>query len=262
MKQNILNDLIKIDYKKIVYSIKHFLSNIVFKTNLSGFVLGLSGGIDSTVIAYLCSCTHKQDTLALVMPDREITPKNETDDALKTINKLNLNYKLLDITLIVNEYKKYLDPNENALGNLRSRIRSNILYYYANITNNLVVGSTDKSEYMLGYFTKFGDGNADVLPLISIYKTQLKNLAKFLGVSDSIINKKSSPYILKNQLAEKEIGLPYEKIDLILYCIFDKKCTIEETMQLTAIGRSSIKKIYELHKKNHHKRNMPYGFVI
>ncbi len=252
----ILNDLLQIDYINKIEKIKHFLNVATTKNNLHGFVCGLSGGIDSAVITYLCSNVNKLNTLVLIMPDSKITPRQETEDALQIVDNLNLNYKLIDISFIVHEYSKYLEPQEVALGNLRSRIRSNILYYYSNLRNYLVVGTTDKSEYLMGYFTKFGDGAVDVLPLISLYKTQLKEFARQLQISDTIINKKSSPHIIKNQFAETDIGLTYDKIDVILYCLFDKNLSINATSKLTMLNINSVTKIYNMCKKNQHKRTM------
>jgi len=105
------------------------------------------------------------------------------------------------------------------LGNLRARIRANIIYYYANLKNLLVLGTSDKSEYSIGYFTKFGDGCADLLPISNLYKTQIREFAKILEIPDNIITKKSSPNLWKDHDAEEEIGISYEEIDSILYCI-------------------------------------------
>ena len=180
MNKTLLDELTNLDCQKILNNMKSSFINIYYNNNINGLILGLSGGIDSTVITYLCSLFNKKKTMIIVMPDTKITPVQETNDAIKTIKKLKLNYKLIDISPIVNEYSLHIDSNEKALGNLRARIRTNLLYYYANLNNLLVVGSTDKSEYMLGYFTKFGDGAADILPIASFYKTQIKILANFL----------------------------------------------------------------------------------
>ena len=137
---------------------KNFISNQIEKTNTKGLVLGLSGGIDSAVLAYICKRKLKDKTLALIMPDTTITPKSETEDALKIIALTEIEHELIDIKPIINEYTTHLKLNEKANGNLRARVRTNILYYYANSKNYLVLGSSDKSEYMIGYFTKFGDG--------------------------------------------------------------------------------------------------------
>ena len=191
------------------------------------------------------------------MPDSKISPEDETNDALKIVDSLNLNYKLIDINQIHKEYYKVLEPEDRALGNLRARIRKNILYYYANSKNLTVLGSSDKSEHLIGYFTKFGDGAADVLPIVSLYKTQVRELARFLGIPDHIIQKKSSPNLWPNHVAESEIGSTYEEIDCILYCILDKKMSVDETINQTKIKEETVEKIYQLYKKSEHKRITP-----
>ena len=254
MNEKLLNEIKSQDYNAITKKIEDFLKNQVAKNNTNGVILGLSGGIDSSVITYLCARVLKEKTLALIMPDTKISPKNETEEALKIIEKLGIGYKLLDINFIVSEYSKYIEPNERALGNLRARIRANLLYYYANSKNLLVVGSSDKSEFLIGYFTKFGDGSADILPIVSLYKTQVRELARFLGVPESIIAQKSSPNLWKGHIAEEEIGLKYEEIDSILYCIFEKKLSIEETVKATNIEKNTVEKIYQRYKTSEHKR--------
>lgn len=256
MNKDLLNEIIDQDYSVITKKIEDFIKNQVAITNSKGVILGLSGGIDSTVITYLCSRVIKEQTLVLVMPDTKISPKEETEDAIKIIDELGLDYKLLDINLIVSEYSKYLEPNKHALGNLRARIRANILYYYANSKNLLVVGSSDKSEFLIGYFTKFGDGASDILPIVSLYKTQVRDIAKYLGVPESIISKKSSPNLWENHIAEDEIGAQYEEIDLILYCMIDKELSADETAEKTKIDKNIVNKIYQLYKTSKHKRTL------
>lgn len=257
MNQNTLDEIKSNDYKKIIQSIESFLKNKISESNANGVIFGLSGGIDSVVVAYLCASVCKKNALAMIMPDSKISPKTETQDALKIAGSLGLDYKLLDINLIHNVFSKYLEPNEMALGNLRARIRASILYYYANAKNYLVVGTSDKSEYLIGYFTKYGDGSTDLMPIVSLYKTQVREIAKTLGVSDSIISKKSSPHLWKDHTAEEEIGFSYEGIDSVLYCIIDKKLSLEETSKKTGIAKDSVDKIYQLYKKSQHKRITP-----
>ncbi|MBM3896628.1 MAG: NAD+ synthase [Thaumarchaeota archaeon] len=253
----VLDEIKNQDYKKIIQSIESFLKNKISENNANGVVFGLSGGIDSVVVAYLCSNVFKKNTLALIMPDSKISPKTETQDALKIVGNLGLDYKLLDINPIHASFSKYLEPNETALGNLRARIRASILYYYANAKNHLVVGTSDKSEYLIGYFTKFGDGSSDLMPIASLYKTQVRELAKTLGVSDSIISKKSSPHLWKEHTAEEEIGFSYEMIDSVLCCIVDKKLALDNTAKKTGIDKTTVEKIYQLYKKSQHKRITP-----
>ena len=256
MNQEILNEVIGQDYAKIQQDIEVFLKNSVSQNKADGVIFGLSGGIDSTVVAYLAAKIFGKRALALVMPDSTVSPSNETSDALKVVGELELDYKLIDIDVIHKVYSNHLEPDERALGNLRARIRANIIYYYANLKNFLVLGTSDKSEYSIGYFTKFGDGSADLLPISKLYKTQLREFAKILGVPNNIITKKSSPNLWKEHIAEEELGITYEEIDSILYCL-EKKLTIDEIIKKTEIKKESVEKIYHMHEKSWHKRLPP-----
>ena len=256
MTQDLINEIITQDYSAITETIENFLSAQIEKTNSNGVILGLSGGIDSAVLAYICKRKLKDKTLALIMPDAEVTPKSETEDALKMIALTGIEHKLIDINSIINEYAAHLESDEKANGNLRARVRTNILYYYANSKNYLVLGSSDKSEHLIGYFTKFGDGASDIVPIVSLYKLQVRELAKYLGVPENIILKKSSPHLWKDHEAEKELGIPYEEIDPVLYCLSDKRLTVNETHKVTQIDKSIIEKIQQLKINSEHKRLM------
>ena len=256
MNREILNEVIGQDYAKIQQDIEMFLKNSVSQNKADGVIFGLSGGIDSTVVAYLAARIFGKRALALVMPDSTVSPSNETSDALKVVGELELDYKLIDINVIHKVYSNHLEPDERALGNLRARIRANIIYYYANLKNFLVLGTSDKSEYSIGYFTKFGDGSADLLPISKLYKTQLREFAKILGVPNNIITKKSSPNLWKEHIAEEELGITYEEIDSILYCL-EKRLTIDEIIKKTEIKKESVEKIYHMHEKSWHKRLPP-----
>ena len=257
MNQEIINEIKDQDYPAITKSIERFLSEQIEKNNAKGLILGLSGGIDSAVLAYICKRKLQDKTLALIMPDTSITPKLETEDALKMIALTGIEYKLIDIKPIVNEYSMYLEPNEKAKGNLRARVRTNMLYYYANLRDYLVLGSSDKSEFNIGYFTKFGDGASDITPIVSLYKLQVREIAKHLGVPENIIAKKSSPHLWKDHEAEEELGISYEEIDSVLYCMLEKKLSIDEIEKNAQISRMAIEKIQQLHINSEHKRLPP-----
>jgi len=257
LNQEIIDEITNQDYSEITDKIEKFVSKQIEKSHAKGVIIGLSGGIDSAVLAYICKGKLKEKTLALIMPDTSITPKIETEDALKIISLTGIEYKLIDIQPIINEYSMYLEPNEKSRGNLRARVRTNILYYYANIRNYLVLGSSDKSEYLIGYFTKHGDGASDITPISSLYKLQVREIARHLGISEKIISKKSSPHLWKEHEAEKELGIQYEEIDSILYCLFDKKLSVDETEKITQIDKGVIEKINQLNIDSEHKRMLP-----
>lgn len=254
MNREIIENLVRRDYESIQNQIGKFLENEITYRKSNGVILGLSGGIDSAVIAGLCARFVREKTLALIMPNSKITPNSDTEDAIKIVDKYSLEYKLIDIGFIHKEYSKYLEPNPLAFGNLGARIRANILYYYANARNSLVLGSSDRSEFLIGYFTKFGDGAADLLPIVSLYKTQTRELAKSLGIQQNIISKPSGPHLWEGHTAETEIGLNYEEIDSILHCIIDKNMSIDETARITEIPISDVDRMYRMYKKSEHKR--------
>ena len=261
MNEEILREIIKQDYEKIQLDIEVFLKNQISQKKANGVIFGLSGGIDSATIAYLCKkISETKEVLALVMPDSAISPSSETGDALKIIGEIGIDYKLIDINTIHKRYSNYLEPDELALGNLRARIRSNIIYYYANLKNLLVLGTSDKSEYSIGYFTKFGDGCADLLPISKLYKTQIREFAKMLGVPNNVITKKSSPNLWKDHIAEEELGITFEEIDSILYCL-EKRLSVDEIVKKTEIKKDFVEKICQMHENSWHKRLPPKRVV-
>lgn len=259
---SLLNKIVEQDYDSIGKKIMSSLESQVLRSNAEGVIFGLSGGIDSAVVAYLCAKKLKEKSFALIMPDSKISPKEETEDALHIAESLKINHKMIDINPIHSKYLEIMESNKLAEGNLRARIRANILYYYANVKNFLVLGSSDKSELLIGYFTKFGDGSADVLPIVSLYKTQVRGLAKSLEIKESIITKKSSPHLWPGHTAENEIGASYEEIDSVLYCLVDKNMTVDETIRSTNIRKETVERICQLHEKSNHKRILPVKISV
>lgn len=262
MNRQIIEEIIKKDYNAIQNKIGSFLVDEIAARKSQGVVFGLSGGIDSAVLAMLCTKFVHKKTLALIMPDSKITPQTDTEDAIRIVDSLHLEYKLIDIGFIHKEYSKYLEPNPLAFGNLGARIRSNILYYYANARSYLVLGAADRSEFLIGYFTKYGDGAADLLPIVSLYKTQIREFAKLLNVPSNIISKPSGPRLWEGHLAETELGIEYDEIDSILHCMIDKGLSLEETAKITALPISDVDKIYQMHKRNEHKRITPKPCIL
>ncbi len=248
------------DFNLINNSISTFIKNHVKIGNFNGVVLGLSGGIDSSVVAYCAvQALGNKSVLGLLLPDKEITPQKDIDDALKICKILNLNHKITYINDIKEKFLEVIERNDNKLakGNLVSRIRMCILYYYANILNKLVLGTSNKTEITIGYFTKFGDGGNDLSPIGDLYKTQVKEFAKFLNIPEYIINKKSSARLWENQQTEDELGLSFEDLDSILMFINNNNNNIDSINSaynnFPLIPKEKISYILSLKKNNAHK---------
>src|SRR5579875_2035893 len=160
-------ELPKLNYQDIVKQISNFLLYALENSKAEGFVVGVSGGIDSAVSATLAAKTVGSNVKAYILPELGITPEEDIEDAKALCSKLGINYRIIPINEIKEAYLSSLGKIENkkAIGNLSARIRMSILYYFANSNNSLVLGTGDKSEILIGYFTKYGDGGVDILPI-------------------------------------------------------------------------------------------------
>jgi len=210
-----------------------------------GVVFGLSGGIDSTVTAYLCKAAFPENSLGLIIPCH--SNKADIDDAKSVAKEIGLKYETIDLDRVYNIFLESLghmrDDRDLALANMKPRLRMVTLYYYANKLNYFVIGTGNKSEITLGYFTKYGDGGCDLLPLGNLTKRNVYSLAKSLKVSDRIISKPPSAGLWKGQTDEGELGITYQEIDNYI-----EGKTVSESVKA---------KIEELINKSEHKRNMP-----
>jgi len=202
-----------------ITKIERFIQEQVADAQSKGIVIGVSGGIDSAVVAFLSVRALGKDKVLGVLLPSHTTPDENDQDAMQVVKLLSIQYERVPISGIIETYGKLLpDFREGGLpkANLQARIRMCILYYYANLKNYLVCGTTDASENFLGYFTKHGDGAVDLEPIIKITKSDLKVMARELGVPESIIQKKSSPNLMMKHDAEEELGVTYEFLDKLL----------------------------------------------
>lgn len=226
-----------------------------------GLVLGLSGGVDSAVTAALSvRAVGRGRVLALIMPEAEGSPPVDARDALEYAGSLGIRHLVIDFTPI---HKCFLESvprtgDRLAEGNVKARLRMALLYYFANAEGRMVVGSGDRSELALGYFTKYGDGGVDILPIGALYKSQVRSLGKCLGVPEAILRKKSSPCLWAGQEAEGELGLEYGEVDLILHLHLDQGLgrgrLIEE---LGKVWAKKVDRVLERIDANSHKLRMP-----
>jgi NAD+ synthase len=253
---------IPFDAELAIERVTEFLRSYVRASGMGGVVIGLSGGLDSSVACALAvRALGPSRVHGLIMPDSRVTPIGDVEDAKMLAEMLGIEYHITPIDEIYDCFSRvmsfYSEGADIANANLRARIRMVTLYYYANLKRLLVCGSGDKSEIMLGYFTKYGDGAADILPLGDIYKTQVRRLAKVLGLPSRIAEKPSSPRLLPGQLAEEELGAKYDEIDQVLYLHFERGMPLGEVARATGISRDKIRMIVDRVRANEHKRGLP-----
>jgi NAD+ synthase len=242
-------DFLNLNYNTIIDEITRFISEQVRSRKKNGLVMGLSGGLDSSVCLVVASRSIQRNRiLGLIMPERGLTPKKDMENARELSNYMKIKSNEIHFYLSKKILLKKLPKNNLSGGNLSARLRMAYLYHYAAIGNLLVLGTSDKSELLIGYFTKFGDGAADILPLGGLYKSQVKMLGKHLGLSEQIVNQPSSPRFWRGHVAEKEIGLSYHEIDTIL------QCYLKNDLNNCKQSKIKIKLITDMIKKSQHKR--------
>ncbi len=258
-------DLPKIDEHNFPIIFKHltyFIKDEVLKTGINKVVLGLSGGIDSAVACHLASnALGKDNVTALLMPYKS-SSKASLEDALKVVNPLGIPYYIIDITKQIDDYFKAekdgieSDDVRIRMGNKMARERMSILYDYSYKFKSLVLGTSNKSELLLGYGTIYGDMASALNPIGDIYKTQIYQLAGLLGIPDSVIKKPPSADLWLGQSDESELGFTYEVADSLMYLLIDKMYKPEVVTSL-GYDESLVNVIYDRIKKSQYKRRMP-----
>lgn len=246
------------DFSKVSGRIRRFISDYLRSSGANGLVIGLSGGLDSAVALQLCAkAVGPKRILGLVLPTSS-TPEADVSDAVRHASGLGVECKVISIDSLMESYAQLLPKaDQKTNGNLTARIRMGILYYFAALQNSLVVGTSDKSEIWIGYFSKWGDGASDLAPLAGLYKTQVRELAKYIGVPHEIVEKKSSPRLWPGQLAEEELGLGYDAIDKILHYLVDRKMKPQQAAKSLDIPLREVRKVQDMVRKSAHKRAVP-----
>lgn len=245
--------------QKIVKSIVDFLKREFKKRKKTGVVVGVSGGLDSTAVAFLCK-KAKLDLYLVYLPRGKFLKEEKI---LKIINILNLPQNRLlkiDISPIVDaqikEIKKKTNLDKIDIGNIIARTRMVILYAFARKFNGLVVGTGNLSEYLLGYFTLHGDGAADIFPLLGLFKTRIYELAKYLGVPEEIIGQEPSAELWRGQTDAGELGFSYRQADPILYLSCIKKYSKKKIIKKYNLDKNLVSKVLERVKRTEYKREL------
>jgi NAD+ synthase len=233
-----------------------------------GVVIGISGGIDSAVcVALATKALGKKNVLGLIMPNGRIVPE-ETADAVMVCRKVNIRHAIVNVGEATSALEMLLLKASMGkkcgrvdAGNLASRTRMIMLYGAAACRGYLVLGTSNKSELLLGYFTKHGDGGADILPIGDLYKREVRGLARHLRIPEKIIKKTPTAGLWTGQTDEGEMGFSYELADRILYMFLEQGMDGEDI--IGQIGEEkTVKKIYRMVKGSSHKRSAPRIFSV
>lgn len=251
----------KFNAKEEINNIVEWIQNFCKYNNIKGFVIGLSGGIDSAVVLELLRrAMGEKNIFALIMPC--ISNIQDEEDALYIIEEykkknINIEYEIINLKKIFFDFITVQTENshnkDNLIkGNIKARLRMIQLYTASQSKNKLVAGTGNLSELKIGYFTKYGDGGVDIEPLGNYYKTEVFELAKELNIPEKIINKNPSAGLWKNQNDEDELGMSYKELDNILYGVefLDKNILDKFNINL-------VEKVHNMIKKANHKNNLP-----
>lgn len=246
-----------IDPEKVFRMLEDFICREFNSAGFEHAVIGLSGGVDSSTVAYLAQhALGAKNVWGISMPYRSSSPQS-TSDALMVAEKLGINFITIEITDIVDAYFR-LQPNADQIrrGNKMARERMAILYDQSAALRALVLGCGNKTEILLGYFTLYGDSACALAPLGDLYKTQVRTLAQFLGVPEHIIQKTPTADLWPGQSDESELGFTYAEVDKLLYFMIEKRFSMVELEEL-GFTTTFIKQVSGKIRKAQYKRCPP-----
>lgn len=260
------SEVLKIDPVQVENRVARFVSDYVAQVEAPGVVIGISGGIDSATSAAICAkAIGGARVLGVNMPEAETRNDEDIQQAQLVADMFGIYLEIVDISQMIKAFLEdapALDLKDRlASGNAKARMRMVVLYYYANRTKRLVVGSSDKSEVMLGYFTKWGDYCADISPLADLYKSQVRQLAVHLKLPAKLVEKSPTPNLWPGQTAEEELGLGYDQLDLMLFGL-EHFMTVEEVARDVALPVEVVKRVEKRWLGSEHKRRLPLSVKL
>ncbi|MFB6201148.1 MAG: NAD+ synthase [Halorhabdus sp.] len=240
--------------------ITDFIARQIETAGVDGAVLGLSGGVDSSTVAYLAvDAIGAENVHGLVMPS-EVNDAETMSDAERVAEELGIDYDVIEVEPIVETVlDAYPDAagDRMAVGNLRVRARAVLNYLVANTENALVLGTGNRTESLTGYFTKYGDGAVDCHPIALLYKQQVRQLARHLGVPEPIASRTPTAGMWVDQTDEGELGVGYDTIDSILALHVEGGAGVSATADIVGIEPSVVEHVRGLYERSTHKRSMP-----
>ena len=246
-----------LNLKEVHNELVEFLRGNFKKAGFSKAVLGLSGGIDSALVAYLLrDALGKENILAIMMPYKSSNP-DSLNHAKLVIEDLKINSKTIEITDMIDAYfKNEKEATSLRMGNKMARERMSILFDYSSKENALVVGTSNKTEIYLGYSTQFGDSACALNPIGDLYKTNIWDLSRYLKIPNELIEKKPSADLWEGQTDEQEMGLTYKEADQVLYRMLEENKTVEEVLA-EGFNKDLVDNIVRRMNKSEYKRRMP-----
>ncbi len=234
-----------------------FIRDSITKAGMTRAVIGLSGGIDSAVSAYLAAeALGAENVLALRMPYTTSSAES-LSDAEAVIEDLGLPHLFVSISQMADPLiERFPDMSRLRRGNIMARLRMITLYDQSMAWGGLVMGTSNKTEFLLGYSTIYGDSGVALHPIADLYKYQVRQLARHLGLPVSIIDKPPSADLWVGQTDEDELGFTYDEADQVLFLLVDERYTVAEVAD-EGFDRDFVSQIWERVKANHYKRTMP-----
>ncbi len=234
-----------------------FLHEEITRVGITRAVIGLSGGIDSALSCFLAAeALGPENVLAVRMPYRTSAPESMAD-AQRVIDQLGVQHMTVEITDMAEPLlQRFPEMSNVRRGNIMARTRMIVLYDQSSTFGGLVVGTSNKTEIMLGYSTLFGDSACALNPLGDLYKTQIRQLSRAMGVPSSILDKAPSADLWPGQTDETEMGLTYEGVDRLLYLLVDQRYKPEECIE-AGFDAAFVNMVVERIRRNHFKRIMP-----
>ncbi|MCU4743872.1 NAD+ synthase [Natronoglomus mannanivorans] len=237
-----------------------FIGEQIDAAGAEGAVLGLSGGIDSTLTAYLAvEALGTENLHGLVLP-ATVSSEGNMSDAERVAQDLEISYDVIEIEPIIDSLLSAYPEAEGdreAVGNARARVRGVLNYLVANHENRLVLGTGNRSEAAVGYFTKYGDGAVDCHPIGNLYKQQVRQLARHVGVPEELAAKTPTAELWADQTDEEELGLEYDTLDSILAVHVDGPLSVAATCRVLSIDEETVLEVSALYEASEHKRNAP-----
>ncbi|ADU96724.1 NAD+ synthase [Thermovibrio ammonificans] len=252
-----ISELLKLKDPAFIESVlAGFIREELQKAGFSKAVVGLSGGVDSSLAAFLAvKALGNNNVIGISMPYRTSSPSSR-EDAKLVAQVLGIEFHEIDITPQIDAYySRFQEADPVRKGNKMARERMSILYDFAHWKGALVIGTSNKSELLIGYSTRWGDSAHDVNPLGDLYKTQVWQLAEFTGVPERIVKKKPSADLWPGQTDEGEIGLTYRELDQILIGYVDLRLSSAELKKL--FEPKKVERVLSMVKRSQYKRKLP-----